>query len=154
MKGPDVNFTDILGRAAIPKIGLNGSVSTKQDTLVRATLILQCADGRQEKGLLQLRTLEKSERLQKALRSLGFAWLISLGTVFIPVLHFVLVPGFFFFGIYLFAKTYRRDTFVVSGSGACPSCQNTFQVPAGPDTWPQQEVCQNCRWTVILKKSP
>src|SRR5438874_13795365 len=47
---------------------------------------------------------ERAQRVQRALRGLATWWGAALVSVLIPIAHFVLVPSFFLYGVYTFAR--------------------------------------------------
>jgi len=49
-------------------------------------------------------------------------------TVFIPIAHFVLVPGFLVAGPILGWMRYRQDRAMLHVEGACPACNETMRV--------------------------
>lgn len=90
-------------------------------------------------------SFERTHRVGRALKGLGMAWLIAVGCVFIPVAHFVLVPGFVLAGLVVFAMRLNRREEVVEVSGSCPDCQvpQNFEVGTG---WrpPFSTSCRGC----------
>lgn len=119
-------------------------------------LVVVCADGRSSRGLARIGILGQADRLSRAWKSLAFAWGVAFATVFVPILHFVLVPGFFAFGIYLFLKNYRRSHAILDGEAECPACRGPLTVPSDLIERPQREACPSCRWSfrMEMEKAP
>jgi len=69
-----------------------------------------------------IRSFDKPERMRRALKGLGTFWAAALGSVFIPVAHFLLVPSFLLYGIYTFFERLNADKIVVIAEGMCPDC--------------------------------
>ena len=85
------------------------------------------------------------ERMARAGKGLAMAWGAALVSVFIPVAHFLLVPGFFLAGLVVFVKKMRRSVVVDSVHGTCPDCKHeqAFDASTG---WhlPMHLTCANC----------
>jgi hypothetical protein len=71
-------------------------------------------------------------RIGRALGVLAACWIAALIAVFIPVAHFVLVPGLAITGVVWATRELRRRVRVLKAVGECPRCrrQQSF-VPAG-----------------------
>jgi hypothetical protein len=68
-------------------------------------------------------------RATRAARALGALWLAALVCVFIPLLHFVLVPSLLLAGPIVAFLRLREDVSLAAVRGACPRCQvdRTFE---------------------------
>lgn len=64
----------------------------------------------------------RRENLIVGAKKLTLSWLVSLITVLAPLVHFVLVPAFFFLGIYLFLAQQKLSHVVRQGHFLCPAC--------------------------------
>lgn len=62
-------------------------------------------------------------RLVRAVTALGL-WVVAAVCIFIPILHFFLVPGFVIAGVVLAVLRLREDVSLVALRGACPRCRN------------------------------
>jgi len=62
------------------------------------------------------------QRVKRALRPLGVCWGIAGGAVFLPILHFVLVPTFFISGLAVALTRLRERRTVARVRAACPRC--------------------------------
>ena len=84
---------------------------------------------------------DKSERTQNAFQTFGILITLSFVSIFIPILHFVLVPtlfiGSFVFAMDKFGEIKRSE----GGTGECPKCHQEFKVQ--PSKWIQR-FTQNC----------
>jgi len=94
----------------------------------------------------------RSVRLRRAFLGLGFAWLLAIVCVFIPVAHFFLVPGFLCLGAYLFVSRLRVRSSVKQAHGTCPDCHATqdFQI-AGNWSPPHRVACNDCQRSLVLE---
>jgi len=92
-----------------------------------------------------------SQRLARALKAGGAFWAIAAGCVFLPGLHFVLVPSFLMIGV---AAGFRhlRDQQIVSGvRGACPRCGLEQAFAAGNRLTPAWSLdCPACHSNLAL----
>ncbi len=70
----------------------------------------------------------KKERTQNALKTFGILMTLAFVTIFVPILHFVLVPAFFLasflFGMDKLGEKVRN----AGGKGECPKCHEQFTV--------------------------
>lgn len=71
---------------------------------------------------LRVRDWSKPERTARAVRALATCWGLAVLAVFLPVLHFVLVPSLLVAGpLAALARLNERAT-VLGAHGACPAC--------------------------------
>ncbi len=95
------------------------------------------------------------ERMARAGKGLAMAWGAALVSVFIPVAHFLLVPGFFLAGLVVFVKRMRRRAVVGIVHGSCPDCnrEQTFDVSSD---WrlPMHLTCGNCHRLLTASPKP
>ena len=88
---------------------------------------------------------DRAERIARAGKGLGMAWGAALVSVFIPVAHFLLVPGFFLAGLVVFVKRMRRRVVVDTVRGACPDCKHEQAFDLSSDLrLPMHLTCANC----------
>lgn len=115
-------------------------------------ILADVSDERTTTGELTVRTYSPSEKVFQAAKRLGLFWLISLASVLIPVLHFVLVPLFAVLGIFFAVRTYRSEGAVLRGTTTCPNCKADITVQPGVLQWPVTEICQSCTRVVRMRK--
>ena len=84
-------------------------------------------------------------RAARALKAGGVFWAVAAGCVFLPGLHFVLVPGFLLAGV-IGGFRHLRDQEVVSRvHGHCPRCGLEQDFAAGNGLTPSWELdCPAC----------
>ncbi|MEE8117823.1 MAG: hypothetical protein V3T28_12005 [Gemmatimonadales bacterium] len=101
--------------------------------------------GRTTEVMVELISFDRTQRMRRAWLGLAAWWAAAAATVFIPVAHFFLVPGFFAFGIYSFLQRARTAVVAVAVSGICPDCEaeQKFEAPA---RWSESVTlaCANC----------
>lgn len=95
---------------------------------------------------VKIRSFDKPERMRRALKGVATFWAAALGSVFIPVAHFLLVPSFALYGIYTFVERLNADKIVVTAEGTCPDCgkQQTLDV-GGRWRVPRNVACRYCQ---------
>ena len=92
-----------------------------------------------------------ASRLGRAGVGLAIAWLLAFPAIFLPVLHFVLVPGFVIGGVVLAAMRLREESTLARLEGTCPRCRAALDVtPGGRFRLPRSVQCPHCRNTLTL----
>ena len=85
------------------------------------------------------------ERALRALKAGGLFWAVAAGCVFVPVLHFVLVPSFFVIGLAVGIKHLSDQEIVSRVRGTCPRCGLQQDFVAGNRLTPSWELdCPFC----------
>ena len=94
-------------------------------------------------------------RWRRSVRGLLQCWGIAVLSVFIPVAHFFLVPGFFVAGVVVFFRRRTADRVVMSVSGRCPDCglEQSFDAPS---RWqpPLALDCKQCHRRLRMSAPP
>ena len=89
--------------------------------------------------------LTPGQRLARGFRGAGTFWAIAGACIFIPGLHFVLVPSFFLIGIVTGAMRVRDAETVVRVHGVCPRCKFEQDFTAGNRFAPTWRLdCRAC----------
>lgn len=93
-----------------------------------------------------IRLFEKSERMRRALKGLATFWGAAIGSIFIPVAHFLLVPGFTLYGVYTFFERLGAREVVMAAEGVCPDCGKSQRLEIG-GRWhvPRHVACRYCQ---------
>ena len=105
-------------------------------------------------GELRVRLWPAKERTLRVLKGLLGCWALGSLALFIPIAHFVLVPGFFFGGIVIaFRWSGQKSTFI-EACGPCPECGDSqrFKV-RGKFLLPKEASCPSCGGRVIFRPS-
>ena len=71
---------------------------------------------------VSVQTPTPGQRLTRAARALATFWAVAAGCIFLPVLHFVLVPTFAAIGLVMGAARLRDQQTVTRVHGGCPRC--------------------------------
>lgn len=116
---------------------------------------LQIRDSQRDPTTAQLdvETFSTGQRAGRALVRLGALWVLAVGSVLIPLLHFVLVPGFALLGPVLAFFAFQPTVKVTSKSVTCPKCAQTSTVEDGATGWPVTLRCSQCSTTFFASPS-
>jgi hypothetical protein len=106
--------------------------------------------GEPTRAKIAIETFSQQARMMRAVKTGALFWGIAIACVFVPILHFFLVPTFLILGPVLGVIAYKKEAKILSGTVECPSCHAQFEPPAGPVKWPQKEICNKCRSQVTL----
>jgi len=110
------------------------------------TFLLTGYSGKATRGTVTVISFDKKARTRRAFKALGTFWACAVGSIFIPVAHFLLVPGFFFFAILQFFQRLGTPELGKGATGTCPDCGAEQKLDL-PPRWkvPQQVTCKNCQ---------
>lgn len=105
-----------------------------------------------EYGTALIRTFTPQVVMAKVVQKLLMFWGAALFSVFLPVVHFVLVPLFFILGIF-FAYRARNIKYEISlGEIHCPRCHSLVKIDKADFINSHKEICQSC--ACVLKIWP
>lgn len=102
------------------------------------------------RGEVRVQSFDPKLRLRRALKTWGTCWGLAIVAVFIPGMHFILVPSALLAGPVLAAVVYQQRTMILGGSGTCPACGQPFEVLRSPLRWPINDVCAKCHDAVTI----
>jgi hypothetical protein len=111
---------------------------------------ISSGSGKASSVTFQLKHLSAAEKRKLAFKSLGFFWLLSICSIPLPPIHWVTVPGFFLFGIYMFVKKTRQPTYFEPFTAKCPECGQDIPVKAQVAENPLSLACPHCRYGLKL----
>ena len=103
-------------------------------------------------GVVITRLYDEKERNSKILKYAGGSLVASIISIFIPLLHFVLVPGFIIAAI-VFAVYYSRPANIERAKAKCPECGVDFVISRGKPVFPIQDVCASCHHKITISKA-
>lgn len=96
-------------------------------------------------ALLHTIHYDQSDCIKRALMRLGLFWLLAMGSIFLIIVHWVLVPGFFIAGPIVAVMTYRTKQAAEKCTGECPSCNEAITVKMeAKDVIPKWTYCPSC----------
>lgn len=90
--------------------------------------ILRANDYKQAALVTPAITCKKNAVIFLSLKKLAVFWMLAAVSLLIPILHFVLVPAFFFIGIFMFMFQYKNTHMLEAGTGSCPTCLKNFSI--------------------------
>jgi hypothetical protein len=107
-------------------------------------VVIECADTTPREIQLELIPIEKSKRIFKATKALFILWTCMGFAVFIPMVHFVLVPGLFLAGIFFAISGYIDDVQLAPTKLKCSKCAGDAQPAHWSDQFPKWMKCAGC----------
>ena len=93
---------------------------------------------------LLVATFDGPARTRRAFKGLAGFWGAMVVSVFIPLAHVVLVPSFFFIGIWQFFRRLRVAELVRGAHGRCPDCGTEQDFEMSSRRFPQSVTCGSC----------
>lgn len=107
-------------------------------------------DGKKVSGEITILYLSTGEQFKRSIKKLVLFWGIAIGTVFIPIFHFVLVPGFLILGMVMFFLSFNIGEILMIKKCLCPKCNEEFELQECKIEWPISQSCGNCRNSLSL----
>ncbi|MDB5036836.1 MAG: hypothetical protein JWQ35_364 [Bacteriovoracaceae bacterium] len=98
-----------------------------------------------ETGRIEIQSWDQKERMWRALKAAGLTFCLAIASIFLPLAHFVLVPGFLGATFFVFNFILKRESLLTGGSGSCPCCHFPLQFARGPNRFPISDICPKCR---------
>ena len=87
----------------------------------------------------------QGECVKRALTRFGICWAAAGVTLFIPLAHFILVPGFLIAGPVVGYLTYKADKIPERADGPCPNCKKDISIKMETkDRIPKWTYCPDC----------
>ena len=118
-------------------------------TTHREAFLLQGYGSTPSDGIAEVIDFDSQDRFNRAVKGLGLSWAAAVGSILIPVAHFLLVPGFLVFGIAVFFRRLQTHRSTLSIRGRCPDCGSEQEFEKDLD-WelPVSLVCEQCGRTL------
>ncbi len=115
-------------------------------------LVVSGYSNRQNPIAVGVTTFAVRDRMRRAVVGLVTAWAGALISLFIPVAHFVLVPGLVLVGIWIFVRRVTTFQAASQARGRCPDCgaEQDFDLSGGKWTVPYPVTCQSCQRRLTL----
>ena len=108
-------------------------------------------DGTETQATVQWEVFSAQSAGKRALQAWILSWGAAIAAVFIPLLHFILVPGLIITGPILFFVMSRARSRMLGGQGTCPACQAPFTIGAGQTSPRFYDLCTSCRREVTVE---
>ncbi len=119
----------------------------------RKTLFCR-VDQQSTQGFVERREYPTSERLRRMFKVGGLLFAAAFAAVFIPILHFVLVPVLLLCAMIFGVATWLDKAEILRGEFPCPQCQKLNTLPRASESFPQTSRCQHCYFTLKLDLKP
>jgi hypothetical protein len=116
--------------------------------------ILAPHSGASASGTMQVEQWDKRARTARAARAWGICWLTAIGAVFLPLLHFFLVPALLLAGPVAAFFIVAQENIILGGKGACPSCQRAIPFPRQSLRFPISDHCPHCQTSLVVTGVP
>jgi hypothetical protein len=121
------------------------------DDLTEVPVTLSAFGALATSGVATVQHRSLASRAGRAGLALGIAWLLAFPAVFLPVAHFVLVPGLIIGGVVLAAIRLAETRTLARVRGICPRCKTTLDLsPGGRHRLPRLVQCVRCRNELTL----
>lgn len=106
----------------------------------------------QTTGVVKVLSWDSRLRWIRALKTAALLYIAMLVSVFIPGLHFILVPVLFLLAPLSAIYIFLQKSVVASGSITCPACHKAIAIIRSKDEWPLHIVCSECKAFVRLER--
>jgi hypothetical protein len=103
-------------------------------------------------GLMRVKHLSRPERLARGWKAASLCIGIAIIAIFIPGLHFILVPGFLIAAPFAFSWQYGWESLILPAELTCPYCSSVIHIAQNKEKWPFHEVCTKCRNEVTITR--
>jgi hypothetical protein len=118
------------------------------------TYLVTGYSGQRTTAIVTLESFDRVHRVRRALKGIATWWAAALGSVFIPVAHFLLVPSLTLVGLYTFFERLGAAEVATAARGVCPDCgkEQALDV-SGRWTVPRDIACRYCQRNLTLSQS-
>lgn len=120
----------------------------------RQPVVIKSNDGSAQPGTLHVTVYSPRERVVRAAKAWAVCWVLALLALPIIGLHWILVPGLTFAGVFLGYQRYRATTTSQKIEGPCPVCHNTIEIKLEsvehPPLW---KYCPACNAPISIETS-
>ncbi len=118
-------------------------------------MVLKSGDAASD-GTLHVSVLTQHERTVRAAKIWGLCWVLAFVTLFIPIAHFVLVPGFLIAGPVMGYLRYRMAAVPQRVTGICPTNhEEEISIPVEATVkLPWWTYCPKCNASVQVIDKP
>lgn len=117
------------------------------------SILLVSPSGKQQPATVTVEEWNKQERLRRGLKFFGICWGAAVVAVFIPILHFILVPLLVLAGPIIGYYFYQQERMSLGGQGMCPNCGALLKIEKGPAKWPSEEMCTACHTMLAVTRT-
>jgi hypothetical protein len=114
---------------------------------------VEANDLKSSQGYLMVLENTKQERTSKALKTFFIFFGAACVSVFIPLVHFILVPLLLITAVFTAQKKLKATHYIEEGKITCPHCGKDLEVKKTALQWPMTVFCENDRIFLNIKKN-
>ncbi|MFQ5469164.1 MAG: hypothetical protein ACE5EH_02530 [Gammaproteobacteria bacterium] len=105
-------------------------------------VFIENSDSVKTSGVLNFTVYDSHEKMSRAIKLLALLWGLAIVTLFIPIAHFFLVPGFLIAGPIMAYSRYKVNETKENVYGECPTCREQVTISLDPaDKLPLWTYC-------------
>jgi hypothetical protein len=115
--------------------------------------ILLQANNQSSPGKIDVLEFSDGMRIKRGSIALLLGVILS---VFVPVLHILLVPLGLIITIFISRSRFKTSAIILSGEGTCPACDGPFRIMKRAYNLPFGDICEKCsrNVSITLAKEP
>lgn len=102
-------------------------------------------------GDVYIQAWDPRDRLLRALKLGAGCFGFAVVSVFIPLLHFILVPAFLIATPIVAYRAYQMQAVALGGASRCPKCSAPLVIVRQKLEWPLKDVCARCYENVKIE---
>ena len=99
----------------------------------------------QSPGEVRVQRWDKKDRTARSARAWVVCWVAAIGAIFIPVLHFFLVPTLLLAGPVSAFFIAGQENVILGGEGTCPVCHAFLPLTRNALQFPISDICPACQ---------
>jgi hypothetical protein len=126
-------------------------MDSQQEHLMKVK-ILGDSETRQGFGEVRIAFWDKKKRMFRALRIWAIFWGGAIVAVFIPLMHFILVPALLLVGPIAAYFVSKQESAILGGQGICPNCQAPLEIAQAKYQFPMEDLCSKCQGPLKIFK--
>jgi len=101
----------------------------------------------------ECRILEPKVIRKRFFKQVGIALGLAFASIFLPIAHFVLVPGFLIVAFFIGQRALNGKLFIGEGRISCPQCHREFEKKASIGSFPLRLDCQLCSVPLTIREN-
>jgi hypothetical protein len=118
--------------------------------------ILLQANNQSSPGKIDVLEFSDGMRIKRGSIALLLGVILTGISVFVPVLHILLVPLGLIITIFISRSRFKTSAIILSGEGTCPACDGPFRIMKRAYNLPFGDICEKCsrNVSITLAKEP
>lgn len=113
--------------------------------------ILVSSTGVKSEATFDRKDLSQAEKSRAAMKWFGIFFALAVFSVFVPILHFILVPSFLIAAVVVSMRAYNQKADLENVRGKCPNCSTEISIPRVRIRKVSGEICPQCRDFIKIK---